>query len=71
MAAGRAKVLMGEIVGIGVTVANVGTRVADMDTVYVATADVLQELRAMRSGPLIDAILPTSLLASGLLARIA
>jgi hypothetical protein len=35
MAAGPAQVLMGEIMGIRVTVANVGTRVADTVTVYV------------------------------------
>lgn len=42
MVAGPAQVLMGEIVGIGVTVANVGTRVADTVTVYVTLPPTLQ-----------------------------
>jgi Domain of unknown function DUF11 len=42
MVAGPAQVLMGEIVGIGVTVANVGTRVADSVTVHVSLPATLQ-----------------------------
>lgn len=42
MVAGPAQVLMGEIMGIGVTVANVGTRVADTITVYVTLPPTLQ-----------------------------
>jgi Domain of unknown function DUF11 len=42
MVAGPAQVLMGEIVGIGVTVANVGTRVADSVTVHVTLPATLQ-----------------------------
>jgi hypothetical protein len=42
MVAGPAQVLMGEIVGIGVTVANVGTRVADAVTVQVTLPATLQ-----------------------------
>jgi hypothetical protein len=42
MVAGPAQVLMGEIMGIGVTVANVGTRVADTVTVYVTLPPTLQ-----------------------------
>lgn len=42
MVAGPAQVLMGEIVGIGVTVANIGTRVADTVTVYVTLPPTLQ-----------------------------
>jgi SdrD B-like domain/Domain of unknown function DUF11 len=42
MVAGPAQVLMGEIMGIGVTVANVGTRVADTITVSVTLPPTLQ-----------------------------
>jgi hypothetical protein len=42
MVAGPTEVLMGEIVGIGVTVANVGTRVADSVTVHVTLPAALQ-----------------------------
>jgi Domain of unknown function DUF11 len=42
MGAGPAQVLLGEIVGIGVTVANVGTRVADSVTVHVTLPATLQ-----------------------------
>jgi hypothetical protein len=42
MVAGPAEVLMGEIIGIGVTVANVGTRVTDTVTVYVTLPPTLQ-----------------------------
>jgi hypothetical protein len=42
MVAGPAEVLMGEIIGIGVTVANVGTRVTDTVTVYVTVPPTLQ-----------------------------
>jgi hypothetical protein len=42
MVAGPAEVLMGEIIGIGVTVSNVGTRVTDTVTVYVTLPPTLQ-----------------------------
>ena len=42
MVAGPSQVLVGEIVGIGITVANLGTRVADMVTVYVTLPPTLQ-----------------------------
>jgi hypothetical protein len=42
MVAGPAQVLMGENVGIGVTVANLGTRVADTITVFVTLPPTLQ-----------------------------